>query len=81
MDGIRHLLRRHDASAYLLEKHGVSYKPATLSKLVSTGGGPRFRKFGSLPLYSPADLDAWVASKLSPVVASSDELPGADPSP
>jgi hypothetical protein len=59
------LLRRRDASRYLRERYGFPYAPQTLAKLACIGGGPRFMKWGRWPVYSPDDLDAWVASKLT----------------
>ncbi len=58
-------LRRADASRYLHATHGVIRAPATLAKLACLGGGPVFVKFNHVPLYDPADLDAWVASRMS----------------
>ncbi len=59
-------LRRAEASVYLKERHGIDRAAQTLAKLACIGGGPNFRHFGRVPLYSPADLDAWAASLLSP---------------
>ena len=67
-------LRRDEASSYLLERHGIERKPATLAKLASIGGGPLFQKAGRFPLYSPTDLDAWAMSLLSEPVRSTSEL-------
>jgi hypothetical protein len=67
-------LRRNEASAYLLERHGLSRTAATLAKLAVTGGGPPFRKANRTPIYDPADLDRWVASITSPPVRSTSEL-------
>jgi hypothetical protein len=67
-------LRRAEASAYLLERHGLSRTAATLAKLAVTGGGPPFRKANRTPIYDPADLDRWVASITSSPVRSTSEL-------
>jgi len=72
MNTIR-LLRRHEASKYLHEVHGVERAPSTLAKLAVTGGGPAFRRIGRVPLYAPEDLDAWVVSKLSLPMHSTSE--------
>jgi hypothetical protein len=32
-----------------------------------------FRRIGRIPLYAPADLDAWVTSKLGPPMRSTSE--------
>ncbi len=37
----------------------LNISPRTLEKHRVTGGGPRFRKFGSRVLYGAADLQAW----------------------
>ena len=67
------LLRRKAASEYLHEAHGVERAASTLAKLAVTGGGPVFRHIGRVPLYAPDDLDAWVASKLTPRMHSTSQ--------
>ena len=37
----------------------LKISPRTLEKQRVTGGGPRFRKFGSRVLYALSDLQAW----------------------
>jgi hypothetical protein len=37
------------------------------------GGGPVFRRVGRIPLYTPHDLDAWVALSLSPPMRSTSD--------
>lgn len=66
-------LRRNQAAAYLQERYGA-YTTETLAKLACVGGGPRFRKLGPYPVYTPADLDAWAASRMSKPVASTAEF-------
>lgn len=66
-------IRRREASAYLLERHGLPVAYATLEKLASIGGGPAITYFGKVPLYAKTDLDAWAAEKLSKPVASTSE--------
>lgn len=68
-----HHLRRADASTYLKEKWGIDRKPATLAKLATLGGGPKFKKAGRFPLYPENELDAWAQSILSPLKASTSE--------
>jgi hypothetical protein len=70
---MRKFLRRTAASQYLHETHSVERAPSTLAKLAVTGGGPVFRRIGRVPLYAPDDLDAWVASKLTPRMHSTSE--------
>ena len=71
-------LRRKEASAYLREKFKLERAPSTLAKLAVTGGGPPFRLLNRAPLYTPADLDEWVASKLSPPMQSTSDRSSAD---
>ncbi len=66
-------LRRAEASKYLKEKHGVDRAPATLAKLASIGGGPRFRRANRIPLYPPEFLDDWARSILSPPMTSTSD--------
>jgi hypothetical protein len=68
------MMTRSEASAYLLETHGVSRTTAYLAKLAVTGGGPQFRKLGKKPYYTATDLDDWIAAALSKAVTSTSEL-------
>jgi hypothetical protein len=74
------LLRRKEASRYLEEKWGVSRAPSTLAKLAVIGGGPSFRRFNRVPYYDPENLDAWVASILSPPLRSTSDTAELDSS-
>jgi hypothetical protein len=58
------LHRRIPAAAFLTER-GYPTRPATLAKLASIGGGPKFRSFGRIPLYSEDDLLAWAQARTS----------------
>ena len=63
-------MRRRDAGNYMREKYGFG-SPSMLAKLVCTREGPKFRKYGArIVLYDVADLDAWVAEKLTDGAAS-----------
>lgn len=66
-------LRRKNASQYLLENYGC-YTEATLAKLACIGGGPKFRKLGRYPVYTPDDLDKWALARMSGPVTSTAEL-------
>jgi hypothetical protein len=55
--------------------HDIQRAPGTLAKLAVTGGGPPFRRIGRIPLYAPGDLDAWVASKLTPPTSQAADKP------
>jgi len=69
-------LRRKEASTYLREKFKLERAPSTLAKLAVIGGGPPFRLLNRVPLYTPADLDQWVASKLGPRMHSTSDNAG-----
>ena len=66
-------LRRSEAADFLC-KMGVPCTRNTLAKMAVVGGGPLFRKLGSIPLYTPGDLEDWVASKLTKPVNSTAQL-------
>ena len=66
-------LRRDQAAEYLQNRVGA-YTVETLAKLACVGGGPKFRRIGRMPLYTPADLEAWIESRLSIAVGSTSEL-------
>lgn len=66
-------MRRREASAYLLEMHGISLMPATLAKLAVVGGGPRFRTDGRFPLYELQELDAFAEARLGPLRSSTSD--------
>ncbi len=66
-------LSRAQAAEYLQERYGA-YKAQTLAKMAVTGDGPRFRKMGAFTYYLEADLDEWVASRMSAPVKSTTEL-------
>jgi len=62
---------RAEAAAYLTES-GLKVSKNTLQKMVTTGGGPIYRRFGKSAVYLEQDLDAWAENKLSaPRVSSS----------
>jgi hypothetical protein len=69
-------LRRKEASAYLREKFKLERAPSTLAKWAVIGGGPPFRLLNRVPLYTPADLDQWVASKLGHRMCSTSDYEG-----
>ena len=66
--------RRAEASTYLKERYGIDRKASTLAKLACLGGGPRFEHAGRVPLYSPAELDAWALSIMSPLKSSTSDM-------
>ena len=56
-------LRRKRAAEYLKERYGFGSEKS-LAKLACLGGGPEFRKAGSIVLYEPAKLDEFALSKI-----------------
>jgi hypothetical protein len=66
------LLRRREGAA-ALKAAGYPTAPATLATLACRGGGPKFRRYGRVPLYQWADLLDWARSRLGPVVRSTAE--------
>ena len=65
-------LRRDKAAEYLRQNWGFGAVD-TLATLATRGGGPRFRKLGRWPVYTPEDLDEWARSRLSDPVSSTSE--------
>lgn len=68
-----YLLTTPQASDYLRKEHGINRAPATLNKLRTVGGGPKFRRVGRHIFYVPASLDEWAASLLSVEMASTSQ--------
>lgn len=58
-------LCRQDLPRYIEETYGLTYSVAWFAKLAVTGGGPPFVKSGRRPMYDPADVDDWIASRTS----------------
>src|SRR5262249_5746027 len=59
------LLRRQQASQYLLEVHGLQFAPSTLAKFACQGTGPEIRFVNSIPFYPPPELDTWARATIS----------------
>lgn len=57
-------LDRGEAAAFIAS-HGLKISKGTLGKFATVGGGPRYRIFGIRAVYSEADLESWIAAKLS----------------
>lgn len=62
-------LNRREAAEYVRAK-GLPCAPSSLAKYATTGEGPRFKKFSRNVVYDPADLEMWIADRLSPSKAS-----------
>ncbi len=67
-------LTKKQASEYLTNGLGLPISEKTLSKYITIGGGPTFRKFGRRVVYTVDDLTNWVQSKLSEPVTNSSQL-------
>jgi len=66
------LLRRAAAAAFLQER-GFPTSKQTLAKLACRGGGPPFRRFGRVPLYTPANLLTWATGRLGRTATSTSQ--------
>ena len=52
-------------------KQGLPVSPKTLAKYACVGGGPKFRKFGTMRvIYKVEDLDEWIERRLSKIFSS-----------
>lgn len=69
-------LRRSEAAAYLKNKYGIG-STNWLAKLAVTGDGPEYVKNGVAPLYTEADLDAWMQARMTRRASTSVALDGA----
>ena len=58
-------LTKKQASTYLSCNLGLTISEKTLSKYITTGGGPIYHKFGNRVVYTTNDLNDWVNSKIS----------------
>ena len=56
-------IRRVDAARYIKEQ-GLPCEVSTLAKYASMGGGPSYKKYGNVPVYTHADLDDWIESRM-----------------
>jgi hypothetical protein len=60
-------------AAQWLTEHGIRRSPLTLRKLRCLGGGPTYRLLNGKPLYTEADLIAWIEARLSAPLRNSSE--------
>ena len=58
-------LSKKQASSYLYNELGLKISEKTLSKYITTGGGPVYHKFGWRVVYNAEDLINWANCKLS----------------
>ena len=68
-------LTRLEAAEFLTVA-GFPIARTTLAKLASIGGGPRFKKFGSRPIYVPAELLQWAQDRTTPPRNSTSDVGG-----
>jgi hypothetical protein len=62
------------ALAEALTLSGFPTARSTLAKLACHGGGPKFQKYGRVPLYKWSDAVEWARSRLTRPVRSTSEL-------
>lgn len=68
-------LSKSEASLYLFNELGLKISEKTLSKYITTGGGPIYYKFGWRVVYTIETLNNWVNEKLSkPLRGSFEEV-------
>ena len=68
-------LSKKQASSYLSNELGLKISDKTLSKYITTGGGPNYFKFGWRVVYTIETLNDWVNRKLSkPLRGSFEEV-------
>lgn len=69
----RAFLHRDEVSRHLWDAFAIRVAPATLAKLASTGGGPKFHKVGRTPIYPLDEVEAWARKRLGPLLSSSSD--------
>jgi hypothetical protein len=65
-------LSRGEAANYLNKKFKSGTR-ATLAKFATVGGGPKFRKFGRITLYTKEWLDDWAEARIGPPQSSTSD--------
>ena len=66
---------KKEASRYLTDELGISVSDKTLSKYITTGGGPVFYKLNWRVYYTHETLNDWVNNKISkPLHGSYEEI-------
>ncbi|MCP1199073.1 AlpA family transcriptional regulator [Notoacmeibacter sp. MSK16QG-6] len=66
-------LTRIQAAKFVREQLGLSCSPNWLAKLIVTGGGPRYWKFGRAVRYRADALEAWTFQRLEGPFENSSE--------
>jgi hypothetical protein len=62
-----------ELSEYFMTKFGMRLAPATLAKMRSVGGGPRFFKASATPLYPTTEADEWARARLGVLKSSTSD--------
>ena len=75
MTNVKYFTKRQ-ASDYLKQSLGLPVSEKTLSKYITTGGGPQFQKFGRRVVYQQQFLDDWASSRLSQPYSHSSVIRG-----
>ncbi len=70
---------RRKQLANKLTGEGYPISPATLATKATRGGGPPYRKFGRIPIYTWGESLAWAESRLSPPRCSTSEAEANQP--
>ena len=74
MEIMKEYLTRGQAAEYCI-KQGLPVSQKTLAKYACVGGGPKFRKFGTMRVvYKITDLDEWIEQRLSDTFAATNML-------
>jgi hypothetical protein len=63
-----------ELSEYLMQKFGLKIAPATLAKLRSVGGGPKFFKTSCTALYPTGEADEWARVRLGGLRSSTSDV-------
>lgn len=69
----RKYLTRPEAAEYVADR-GLIVSKGTMAKLATCGGGAKYQVFCGRAYYLPADLDDWIANKLSTPRYSTSEV-------
>jgi hypothetical protein len=65
--------RYRNAAAQRIRKAGIPCTPGTLANMASDGTGPIYRVISGRCYYLDADIDAWIATRISgPIRKASD---------
>jgi len=63
-------LNTKEASAFLKNEFGLDLSEATLATMRCRGGGPAYRKWGRIPVYTPPNLRKFARERLGALHSS-----------